>query len=275
MNKNSTTDPYHLGVSAEELARLGYQHQVWQEVTQRLWSLAGFGPGQSLLDLGCGPGFATLELARLAGSEGQVHAVDSASQFTNHLRAQLDAAQVRNVRVHDCDVRDLPLTDATLDGVFARWLLCFVDDPRRVCEEVARVLRPGGVFLAWDYFNYRAVGVFPGDDAIRKLFDGYYQSALDHGGSYDVAQHLPGMLTTSGFEIEHLEPINRVAKPGSRVWAWVSEFNRGYVPKLVESGFFTPDDAERFWQAWAEAEANPATFFFPPPMLGIVARKPR
>ena len=274
MNKGPPVDRYHLGVSEEELERLGYQHQVWQEVTQRLWSLAGFGPGQTLLDLGCGPGFTTLELARLAGSNGHVHAVDSAIQFTDYLRAQLDAGHTTNVSVHDGDVGQLPLTDASVDGAFARWLMCFVDDPQHVCVEVARVLRPGGVLLAWDYFNYRAVGVFPGDDAIRKLFDGYYQSAVDHGGSYDIAQRLPDMLIAAGFDIDHLEPVNRVARPGTKAWAWVSGFHRSYVPKLLESGFFTPDDAERFWQAWSEAEANPATFFFPPPMLGIVARKP-
>jgi len=266
-------DRYHLGASEEELARLGFQHQVWQEVTQRLWSLSDFGPGQTLLDLGCGPGFTTLELARLVGQNGRVHAVDSASQFTNYLRAQLQATGIGNVSVHDCDVHELPLQDTTIDGAFARWLLCFVKDPRRVCQEVARVLRPGGAFVAWDYFNYRSVGVFPENKAIRKLFDGYYQSALDHGGSYDIAQELPGMLVESGFEVEHLEPINRVARPGSNTWAWVSEFNKGYVPKLVDAGLMTAGEAAEFKSAWAEAETDPATFFFSPPMLGIIARK--
>ena len=44
-------DAYLLGTGAAELNRLGYQHQVWQEVTGRLWTAAGFGFGQTLLDL--------------------------------------------------------------------------------------------------------------------------------------------------------------------------------------------------------------------------------
>jgi ubiquinone/menaquinone biosynthesis C-methylase UbiE len=270
---SETGDRYHLGTSDEELARLGFQHQVWAEVTERLWAQAGFGPGQTLLDLGCGPGYATLELSRLVGLTGQVHAVDSASRYTAYLDSRLQTEGAHNVSVHLADVQDLPLDDAAVDGAFARWLLCFVKDPKRVCDEVARVLRPGGVFVVWDYFNYRAVGVFPEREAIRKLFDGYYRSAVDHGGSYDIAQELPGMLIRSGFEIDRLEPISRIGRPGSLTWAWVSGFNVVYLPKLVEGGLMTAAEADDFRAAWAEAEADPATIFFSPPMLGIVARK--
>lgn len=270
---SETGDRYHLGTSDEELARLGFQHQVWAEVTQRLWALAGFGPGQALLDLGCGPGYATLEMARLVGPRGQVHAIDAASPYITHLRSRLDVEGAGNISVYQADVHDLPLESASVDGAFARWLLCFVENPQRVCDEVARVLKPGGVFVAWDYFNYRAVGVFPEREAIRRLFEGYYRSAIDHGGSYDIAQDLPGMLMKSGLEVVRLEPINRAARPGSLTWAWVSSFNAVYLPKLVETGLMTVAEADEFRSAWAEAEADPATYFFAPPMLAIIAHR--
>jgi SAM-dependent methyltransferase len=57
---------YVLGTNDEELARLGFQHRVWGEQAFALWERAGFAPGQTILDAGCGPGFATLDLARLA-----------------------------------------------------------------------------------------------------------------------------------------------------------------------------------------------------------------
>lgn len=266
-------DDYHLGTSDEELDRLGFQHQVWQEDTDRLRTLAGFGPGQTLLDLGSGPGFLTLELARLVGRTGQVHAVEAARKFVDHLRIRLGAERSENVTVHQADVHHLPIEDSTVDGSFARWLLCFVSDPQRVCDEVARVTRPGGVFIAWDYFNYHSVGIFPNREAFRPLFNAYHQSAIVNDGSYDIAQELPRMLINSGFEIEHLVPINRVARPGSNIWSWVAQFTSGYLPKLVEAELLTSDEADKLKVAWREAEADPATFFFPPPMLGIVARK--
>ena len=133
--------------------------------------------------------------------------------------------------------------------------------------------RPGGMFVAWDYFNYHSVRIFPERDPLRKLFNAYHKSALVNGGSYDIAQALPRMLINSGFDIEHLVPINRAARPGSNIWSWVSQFTAGYLPKLVEADLMSAEEAEQVKLAWQEAEAEPATFFFPPPMLGIIARK--
>ncbi len=269
----SKSEDYHLGTSDEELARLGFQHRVWHDVTERLWTLAGFGPGQTLLDLGAGPGFVTLELADRVGREGRVVAVEAAGKFVRFLESRLDEENCENVMVRQADVQSLPLPDESADGAFARWLLCFVEKPAEVCREVARVLRPGGVFVAWDYYNYHAVRIFPERVALQVLFRAYHRSALVNGGSYDIAQELPGMLIDSGFEIEHLEPINKVGRPGSDVWSWVTQFTEGYLPKLVETGLLSEVQAAEVRSAWIQAESEPSTFFFPPPMLGIVARK--
>ena len=51
------------------------------------------------------------------------------------------------------------------------------------------------------------------------------------------------------------------------------QFTQGYLPKLVESELMTSKEADEIRAAWMEAEADPATFFFTPPMLGIIARK--
>ena len=59
----SIPNQYHLGTSADEFERLGYQHQVWLDVTVELWRDAGFSHGEHLVDLGCGPGFTTTDLA--------------------------------------------------------------------------------------------------------------------------------------------------------------------------------------------------------------------
>ena len=62
-NSLAESKAYILGTDSEELFRLGVQHQVWAEEAQKGWRLANFSAGQTLLDLGCGPGYCTKELA--------------------------------------------------------------------------------------------------------------------------------------------------------------------------------------------------------------------
>lgn len=264
---------YHLGTTDEELERLGYQHQVWQEVVVSLWRAAGFGLGQSLLDLGCGPGFATLDLARLVGPGGVVHGIDASEKFIRFLDRQGAASGLPQIRTRVADVHALDLPDSTLDGAFARWVLCFVEDPARVVGEVARVLRPGGAFVVLDYFNYLAVNVFPRRESVASLFRAYHRSAIGNKGSYDIGERLPELLRAHGMEVEVLEPICHTARPGSPLWEWLSLFNHSYTPKLVEQGLWTAQDYAAFQSDWRELSDNPDAFFFTPPVLGVVARK--
>ena len=101
------TPQYMLGTSDAELERLGYQHQVWSTETIRLWRAAGFGRGQKLLDLGCGPGFATADLAHLVGPCGHLFAVDQSRKFLEVLQRRTSGLGLQNVSCHEADVHDL------------------------------------------------------------------------------------------------------------------------------------------------------------------------
>ena len=69
----STERDYVLGTHDEEIERLGLQHRVWLPRASDAWRRAGFSVGHTLLDVGCGPGWATLDLAGIAGPTGRAH----------------------------------------------------------------------------------------------------------------------------------------------------------------------------------------------------------
>src|SRR5438046_1063048 len=109
---------YVLGTDRDELVRLGLQHQLWSEQAAATWERAGFGPGDKLLDVGCGPGYATFDLALRVGVHGSVFAMDISRRFIQHVRAQARARGVKHVIAKVGAVEKLPGIPRGLDGAY-------------------------------------------------------------------------------------------------------------------------------------------------------------
>jgi SAM-dependent methyltransferase len=107
---------------------------------------AGISPGQHVLDVGCGTGQLTMELAEVVGGE-DVAAVDLAEAALEVCRARVPKADVRLA-----SAEDLPFGDDEFDAALAQLVVNLVDDPPRAVREMAHVVRPHGVVTAcfWD-----------------------------------------------------------------------------------------------------------------------------
>ena len=138
---------YPFGYGDEELRRLGAQHRVWYEENQRLLNRARFGQGNTLVDLGCGPGFTTLDLARRVGPLGRIIAVDQDGERSiPRLREAADAAGFGNVEARVADLEHFDLPSESIDGVYGRWVLMYLPEreARALATRIASWLRPGG-----------------------------------------------------------------------------------------------------------------------------------
>lgn len=113
---------------------------------------AGVASGQRVLDVGCGPGALTAELARRLGPDA-VSAADPMAHF-------VAAARQRNpgVNVVQASAEALPFGDNTFDRALAQLVVHFMTDPVAGIAEMARVTRPEGVVAAcvWDYAGDRS-----------------------------------------------------------------------------------------------------------------------
>lgn len=76
---------YVLGTGEIESTRLGLQHRIWSGPAHWLWERAGIRPGMTVLDVGCGPGHASIDLAEIVGPSGRIYAVDESPLFLKHL----------------------------------------------------------------------------------------------------------------------------------------------------------------------------------------------
>src|SRR3982751_5316816 len=102
MSSNTPGD-YVLGTHDEELARLGLQHRVWRPVVLECWQRTGITVGSRVLDVGAGPGYATVDLAEIVGPTGRVDAVERSSNFVNAIKNAVRRQSLANVDVHELD----------------------------------------------------------------------------------------------------------------------------------------------------------------------------
>ncbi len=116
-----------------------------------LVELARLAPGQSVLDVGCGTGRLALAARRRVGVAAKVYGTDASPEMIG--RARHNAAKDRlDVRFDTAVVEALPFPDGTFDAVLSSLMLHHLSEEGRAegVREIARVLKPGGRFLAVD-----------------------------------------------------------------------------------------------------------------------------
>lgn len=276
----SAAPEYVLGTHEPELHRLALQHQFWSRQAHALWERARVGPGSVVLDLGCGPGYAALDLAQLVGPTGRIVGVDQAPHFVEFFNQQAAARGLTHAVAHAGDVAAaLRLAGAqpgSFDAVYARWVFCFLPNVEEVVATAAAALKPGGVFLVQDYFNYQHMTMAPRSAAFSRIIDATVAAWTSRGGDPDVMGTLPTIAAGHGLTIEHIGVHQRLARPGDPLWQWPVTFWRNFIPILLEMKLTNADEADAFWRAFEQMERRPEQggCMVLPPVFEVMARKP-
>lgn len=213
--------------------------------------------GASLLDVGCGPGTITADLAgRVA--PGDVLGIDRGADVVALASGQ--HADDPRVRFEVGDVYALVAGDDSFDVVHAHQVLQHLSDPVAALAEMRRVCRPDGLVAARDA-DYGAFTWAPLDPVLDRWLDAYRTVARSNDAEPDAGRHLKGWALAAGF--------SRVVASAS-VWCFTEEEDRQWwgglwadrvresdlARQLVDRGVATPQDLEAFagaFRRWAEA----------------------
>ena len=209
-------------------------------------------PGTSLLDVGCGPGTLTVDLARRV-APGPVIGIDSAESIVRQATDDCPP-DVTNVEFRAGNVHGLEFMDETFDVVHAHQVLQHIDDPIAALREMGRVCLPGGVVAARDA-DYDAMSWYPQDDRLDHWLATYRAVAAANGGQPDAGRYLLAWAHEAGFA--HVEPSASVwcfATPRDRNWwggLWAERIvESAFADYAIESGHATRDDLEGIAAAW-------------------------
>jgi SAM-dependent methyltransferase len=264
---------YVLGTQDVEVERLGLQHLVWRPRASDAWRRAGFTVGQHLLDVGCGPGYATVDLAAIVGTTGKVTAIDRSPKFLDVVRTRLDAQSVRNVDTIELDLDQGALPALAADGAWCRWVFAFLNRPRDLLKAIHGALKPGAALVVYEYFNYASWRLAPRQPGFEEFVKLVMSSWRKSGGEPDIGVELMSWLPQEGFAIQELRPIVDVISPRDFIWQWPSTFVDVGLSRLMELGYLTADRVKETREMFRNAESNRDTRMITPGVLEIIATR--
>jgi len=208
-------------------------------------------PGQSLLDVGCGPGTITVDLAgRVA--PGPVTGIDASATVIAEAQA---AAGGSGVDFAVADLYALDFDDGRFDVVHAHQVLQHVPDPVGALREMRRVCAPAGIVAARDS-DYAAFTWYPELPELDEWLDLYRRVARANGGEPDAGRRLHAWARHAGFRSVTCSASTWCfATPEDRAW-WAGMWRDRIVDSsiarhAVAGGHATEADLRRISDAWA------------------------
>lgn len=274
MSNPKPAGDYVLGTDVQELERLGRQHEVWRAEASAGWRTAGVREGARVLDVGAGPGFATVDLARMVGPTGQVVALERSQNFLHHLAAVRERESLAQVEIREADLmQPFPVADGSMDAAWCRWVACFVQSPATLVRHLAAALRPGGRVIFHEYYHYATWRFAPPSAPLEEFVERVMQSWRSHGGEPDIAMQLPELLAQAGLRMVGQRPLALCVGPQDPIWQWPASFVNINLERLQSLGLGDAAWADSVRASLRELEAKPWSLVMTPLVLEIVAEK--
>lgn len=276
LSYSNETDDYRFGYSHDEIERLRHQHHVWSEDNRRFISRSGFGTGATLVDLGCGPGYTTLDLAQTVGPEGRIIAVDrDGERSLRLLKEEAEAAGLFNIETRTADLETFDLRESSVDGVYGRWVLMYLPEKtvKPLIGRMAMWLRPGGACALTEICNYRHIHIHPRSTYLPEIAEAFMRAVTgERGCNPEIGNDLPGLLRSAGLDVG-INVVTKAVRAATPEWLWPDALFRNHLPALVEEGYLAHSVSEAFLAEWETRSKEPDAIFFGSPMMEAVGRR--
>jgi len=216
-------------------------------------------PGMTLLDVGCGPGTLTVDLARRT-APGRVVGIDVAGSIVDQARRDIPT-NVAGVEFQAGDVYELEFDSDTFDIVHAHQVLQHLGDPVAALLEMRRVCKPGGIVAVRDA-DYAAMAWAPPDVRLDRWMELYRSVAIANGGQPDAGRFLLGWAIQAGLaNIESSASAWCFATSDERAWwggLWAERIRRStFADSAMSHGIASAaelDELAAGWLHWARSD---------------------
>ncbi|KAB1660367.1 class I SAM-dependent methyltransferase [Pseudoclavibacter chungangensis] len=236
-------------------------HGVRTAQDSAAYLLPSLRPGMRVLDVGCGPGTITLDLAALVGSTGLVVGIEPSEAPLGVARRNAEDRGDARTRFEVGDVFALDEALGRFDVVHAHQVLQHVGDPVAALRAMAAATVPGGLVAARDV-DYGSVSIFPELPELGRWLALYRAVARALGTEPDAGRRMRAWAEAAGFEGATVTAsVWAFADPSSRAW-WGGMWSRRILESdiarhAVELGLADRPELEAISRAWSTWASSP------------------
>jgi ubiquinone/menaquinone biosynthesis C-methylase UbiE len=230
-----------------------------------LYLEVGLKDADLVLDVGCGSGFVTRDIARL--TRGMVVGIDGSSKLIEVAKDVLN--NYLNVELYIGDAHKLPFKDNTFDIVTCNLLLMWADDPRKVVKEMARVTKPSGKVLASLEPDFGGKIHWPENPKVDPLFAG--EAIRKKGGDPYIGRKLRELFVRAGLD-------TKIGIGNSRIWSCEEDkhyylHSRDFYIKVLKDANLSQEEIDQWEYEYLKSlDENIQLNFFP--QFYAIGRKP-
>ena len=215
-----------------------------------------------ILDVGCGPGTITADLAALV-PDGQVIGLEYAPDVLKQAEELSGKRCLKNLQFAVGDVHALEYADDTFDVVHAHQVLQHIGDPIRALHEMKRVTKPDGIVAVRDA-DFGANTWYPEVDGMREWAEMYFRVAQANGGDPRAGRKLLAWARAAGFDSSRITCSAGTwcyYTPTERAWwsgLWADRtLQSSFATTALEKGVATKEElvkASQAWRNWGKEE---------------------
>jgi ubiquinone/menaquinone biosynthesis C-methylase UbiE len=224
-----------------------------QQVKRRMLEVCPVDPGDQVLDVGCGLGHEARCFAGQVGPQGRVVGIDANPAMIAEARRRA-AGLALPVVFEVGDAHQTGFPDGTFDLCRTERVLRYVDRPGAVLAEMARLTRPGGSVLAFDFDSDQTIVDAP-DPALVGRIAGVLDAAVPHPW---IGRQLFRLFQRAGLRDVRVVP-HALCFSGAAGFAAYQRLNQGTIDRAVQAGQVSASEVAAWWTALEQA-AEAETF---------------
>jgi 2-polyprenyl-3-methyl-5-hydroxy-6-metoxy-1,4-benzoquinol methylase len=266
-------DDYVLPTGEDDQSRLDMIHAVYGSVSLRGLDAARIEEASRVADIGCGTGTVSRWIAQRIGPGGRVDAIDIAPEQIEVARSTPASPGAAQIDYQVGSAYEPALPEHAFDIVFARLVLCHLQEPGKAVAQMAKLLNDGGRLVLVD-MDMRTAFTMPPCAAYETVINEFaFPFGAQIGVDYAIGVRLHELMSDAGLTTEFITADQPIFRDGPEKHLWERTWAAA-LPRVAESGLLTAERGEELITAAERHTAGRDVWVAAAKMFAVVGAKP-